>query len=206
MSAEPLAQRLRAAADAHDRAEAADLRLSVGELVRLHDDASVAVLLMLMSALTVVPIAGAGTVLSFGLVVIAWAWVRGQDRVPLPRRLDGLTLNETWTRRCLHGLAWVYEQATRWLRPRWTVWSHGATRALWGAWIALMAAIIFLPLPLGNVLPSVSLILLGLGWMARDGIALLLSTLVGSAAVGYTVSLGHLALAALAPVRGWLGV
>lgn len=95
MSAEPLAQRLRAAADAHDRAEAADLRLSVGELVRLHDDASVAVLLMLMSALTVVPIAGAGTVLSFGLVVIAWAWVRGQDRVPLPRRLDGLTLNET---------------------------------------------------------------------------------------------------------------
>lgn len=205
---EPLARRLREAADQH--ALSPDLKLNVRELVQLHGDASTAVLLMLMSALTVIPIAGAGTVLSFAIVALAWAWLRGHDEFPLPRRVGDLTLNETWTRRSLHGLAWTYERAHRWLRPRWPVWSHGATRALWSGWIVLMAGVIFLPLPFGNVLPSVSLILLSLGWMARDGIALLASGVVGVAALAYTVSLGHVALdllnSGLDRVRPWLGL
>lgn len=197
------AEHLRRAAG---EAGAACERLSLNELLRLNGEGSGPVLMLLLALLSSLPVAGAGALFSLGLLALAWAWLRGRETVTMPQRLGKLTLNQTWSRRCLHGLAWIYEQAERWLRPRWQVCCHARTRVWWGLWIAVMAAVIFLPLPLGNVLPSVSLILLGLGWMARDGIALLLSTLVGSAAVGYTVSLGHLALAALAPVRGWLGL
>lgn len=181
--------------------EPAGLRLSMAELVRLHGDASGPVLLMLMAVLATVPVAGAGMVLSLGIFLLAWTWLRGKDHMPLPERLGRVTLNETWTRRCLHGLAWIYEQADRWLSPRWTHWSHRRLRPVWGVWIALMAALIFIPLPFGNVLPAISLVLLSLGWMFRDGLALLLAGVAGVAATAYAVSLSHLVIELVQ--RGW---
>ena len=88
----------------------------------------------------------------------------------------------------------MYEASQRCLRPRWAWLLHEGTRAWWGAWIGLMGLVIFVPLPLGNVLPSLSLVLLSLGCMFRDGLALLLSTAIGLAGVAYGVSMGHLAL------------
>lgn len=211
MSAQ-LARALRRAAREHavsaraPSANPADLRLNLAELLRLHGDSSTAVVLMLMALLTVVPIAGAGTVLSLGILAIAWGWARGHDAMGLPRRLGALSLNERWTGRCLHSLAWMYGQANRSLRPRWSVWSHGATRWVWGVWIALMGAVIFLPLPLGNVLPSLSLILLSLGWMFRDGVALLVCALTGLAALAYTASLAHLLMQLVDRARSWLPI
>lgn len=196
-----ISERLREAAG-----EGAAMRLSLRELLHLHGEASGAVLLMLMALLSTVPIAGAGTVLSMGIFALAWAWLRGRDTLHLPEPLGRLTLNETWTRRCLHGLAWTYERADRWLRPRWQALSHSRSRVWWALWIALMAALIFLPLPLGNVLPGTSLMLLSLGWLARDGIALLLSAATGAVGVGYAISVGHLAFAAWQHMGTWFGL
>ena len=64
-----------------------------------------------------------------------------------------------------------------------------------------MAALIFIPLPFGNVLPAISLVLLSLGWMFRDGLALLLAGVAGVAATAYAVSLSHLVIALVQ--RGW---
>jgi hypothetical protein len=210
---EELARSLRRAATRHaasareqPAADPATLRLNLAELLQLHGGSSTAVVLMLMAALTVVPIAGTGTLLSLGIVAIAWAWMRGHDAMDLPPRLGGLSLNERWTSRCLHSLAWMYEMANRWLRPRWSLWSHRGTQWVWGVWIALMAVVIFLPLPLGNVLPSLSLVLLSLGWMFRDGMALAVSALTGCAALAYTASLAHLLVQMLDHARGWLQV
>ena len=196
-----LAHRLRT--EAHAQVEGAP-GLSLTDVLQLHGDASSAGLLLVLSVLTVLPMAAAGTVISFALVALAWAWMRGHEQPAMPQRLGGLRLNGRWSRRCLHTLAWIYEQAHRCMRPRWSLWSHRHTRGLWGGWIALMAAIIFLPLPLGNVLPSLSLVLLSLGWMFRDGVALILSTVLGAAAVAYTVSLGHVATALLQRAWAWL--
>ncbi len=197
-----MARRLREAGGT----EPSDLRLTLRELLQLHGEASGAVLLMLMALLSTLPVAGAGTVLSLGLFALAWAWLRGRDSLHLPERLAALQLNATWTRRCLHSLAWTYERAERWLRPRWTTLSHARARFWWALWIALMAALIFLPLPLGNVLPGTSLMLLSLGWLFRDGLALLLSAATGAVGVGYAVSVGHLALAAWQHAGSWIGL
>ena len=75
------------------------------------------------------------------------------------------------------------------MRPRWPALVHPRLRLWWGLWIALMAGIIFLPLPFGNVLPSLSLIALSLGWMFRDGLALLVSGAIGAGAIAYLVTL-----------------
>jgi hypothetical protein len=68
-----------------------------------------------------------------------------------------------------------------------------------------MGFVIFLPLPFGNVLPSISLVLLSLGWMFRDGLAMLASAVVGSGALAFTYAFGHVVWEVLAVVRGWWG-
>lgn len=193
-----LSQRLRQAAEQHRAAESgADLTLSLQDLLRLHGESSLAVLLMLLAVVSVLPVAGAGTVMSVGIWVVAWSWVHARETLSLPHRLGQLALNERWSGRCLHGLAWLYESSQRCMRPRWAWLSHAATRIWWGGWIGLMGLVIFVPLPLGNVLPSLSLVLLSLGWMFRDGLALVLSAVTGLAGVAYGVSMGHLAVQAL---------
>ena len=193
-----LSQRLRLAAEQHRTADGGtDLTLSLQDLLRLHGESSLAVLLMLLAVVSVLPVAGAGTVMSVGIWVVAWSWVRERETLSLPERLGKLALNERWSGRCLHGLAWLYESSQRCMRPRWSWLSHSGPRAWWGTWIGLMGLVIFVPLPFGNVLPSLSLVLLSLGWMFRDGLALVLSTAAGLAGVAYGVSVGHLALEAL---------
>lgn len=103
----PLAQRLRDAAEQHRHADSAALtqRLDFSELVDLHGESSLAVLMMLPAVLSVLPVAGAGTATSVGIGVVAWSWVRVRDTLSLPHRLGQLALNERWSGRCLHGLA-----------------------------------------------------------------------------------------------------
>lgn len=178
----------------------AGLRLSLADLLQLHGEASGAVLLLLLALFSVAPLAGVGTLLSVAMVALAWQWSLGRDSLPLPARLARVTLNETWSRRCLHSLAWLYETAARCMRPRWAAWTAPRARAAWAGWIALMALLIFVPLPLGNVLPAISLVLLSLGWMFRDGVAMLASAATGLLALAYAVSLSHLLLAMVASV------
>jgi len=185
----------------HDPDETAPLRLTLTELLNLHGEASLPVLVMVLSLITLIPVGGAGWFVSFFIVALGWYWARGHERVALPGALGGFTLNERWSRRSLHGLAWLYALADRWLSPRWQAWRHDRTRGWWGLWIAVMAFIIFLPLPFGNVLPSASLVLLGLGWLFRDGLALAVSTVTGAAAIAYTVAFGQLAIDLVQ--RGW---
>lgn len=186
-------------------------RLSLIDLLRLHGASSPAVLLLVLSVLCVLPVYGVGTALSFAILIMAWRWgplTRGGPgsglNHSLPERLGQFSLSETWSRRCLHGLAWMYATAGRYLRTRWTALCHPRTGPWWGLWIALMGLVIFLPLPLGNVLPSLSLVLLSLGWMFRDGLAMLASAVVGSGAVAFALAFGHLVWEAVTAAWAWL--
>ena len=67
-----------------------------------------------------------------------------------------------------------------------------------------MALLVLLPLPLGNLLPGLSLALLELGWSFKDGLVLLLSLISGTAAMGYVVlSLHVLQLMFLSVLTWW---
>jgi hypothetical protein len=60
--------------------------------------------------------------------------------------------------------------------------------------IIIMAIIIFLPLPLGNVLPAMSLLFLGIGMLFRDGVAVLLGILFALLACAFVGALGLAAI------------
>ena len=104
----------------------------------------------------------------------------------------------------LHGLGSGYRQASRWLRPRWPAMQAPWTRGPWALWIALQALIIFLPVPLGNILPAFSLIALGLGQIIKDGILLWASLLLGALATLYMWWLGDITWSLVLATWAWL--
>jgi hypothetical protein len=178
--------------------------LRLEDLLRLHGQDTPAIVLMLLALVSVMPVAGAGMVLSLGMFAIAWRWRHGARAVSLPGRLRSLSLGQAGTRRSLQVLAWLYARTGRWLHPRWTTLTRPGLALAWSAWIAAMGFLIFLPLPLGNVLPATSLVVFSLGWMFRDGLALVVSLLIGVLAIGFALLVGHalVDLAALA-TQAW---
>lgn len=177
-----------------DAAERGD-GIRIAELLELHGRATLPALLLVLAVLSSLPLVGLGTVLSFAMVSIAWQWPArtgpASPRSPLARVRD-LRLNAPGARRCLLLLARLYDLAGQRLRRRWLAWRHPRTAPAWRLWIAAMAFLILLPLPLGNLLPCLSLMLLALGWIYRDGLALALSLVMGTAAVAFFAFSAHL--------------
>jgi hypothetical protein len=67
--------------------------------------------------------------------------------------------------------------------------------------------LIFLPIPLGNVLPAASVTCLGLGISHRDGLAALWSAALAVLALAYTAALAAGAWTwVVAPLGRWLGL
>lgn len=152
--------------------------LSLQQLLAMHGQATMGVLLILLALITTVPVAGAGTFFSLGIMAWAWRWAR-QEEAPRLERLRSLSLKPSAALRVLRSLAWMYTFAHRHLRPRWPALLSPRLRWAWAFWVVLMALIIFLPIPFGNVFPAVALLLFGLGLITRDG-----GVLVGSLVLG----------------------
>jgi len=180
----PIDQRLREAA-AGLRGE----HVALHELADAHGHATLGTLLVLLAVPCMLPIAGTGTVLGVGLVALALAMWRGHETVTLPQRVAQFRITQPAAQRVLALLARFYAMAGRLMRERLAGWAQPSR----GSWLAakalLMAVLIVLPIPFGNVLPALSLVALGLGLVFRDGLAVMASAVFAALAVLFTVGL-----------------
>jgi len=178
-----VAQRLRQAA-----ADLPSERVSLQSLAQAHGPATHGSLLLLMAAPCLLPVPGVGTVLGLGLAALAVAMWRGQSEC-LPGRVTRLELPQHWARRVLVLLALIYAAAGRLSRARLTNFASPGRRSWTAATVGLMAVIVVLPIPFGNVLPALALMLIGLALVFRDGVAMLLGMTAAALALVMTAGL-----------------
>ena len=166
----------------HLRRAAAELEgqtMSLQQLFRLHGRAGPGALLVVLSVPCMLPIPGAGVFMSMGMVMVAWMIWRYYPRLVMPRKVGRWKLSATMARRALHTLAWMYDQASRVMRVRMAWWLQPLHRIWLAPLVALLALVIFLPIPFGNVLPAAVLMLIGLGLVFEDGLAMLIGVALG---------------------------
>ena len=180
---ESVAQRLRQAAE-----NLPSERVSLQLLAQAHGPATQGSLLMLMSAPCLLPVPGVGTVLGLGLAALAVAMWRGHSEC-LPGRVSRLELPRHWARRVLLLLATTYAAAGRLSKARLTDLACAGRRSWAAATVGLMAVIVVLPIPFGNVLPALALMLIGLALVFRDGVAMLLGLTAAAFAMVMTTGL-----------------
>lgn len=198
--------RLRHALQRFDPAHPEPVRaqsMTLAELQNLLGTGSGHCMLLMLATLSALPLVGIGNVVCLAVLALALAVLLEREGVSLPQRLARFRLNQHWAPRCLKTLVWIYSTAGQWLRPRWHLLVHRQLRLWWAVWMVGMVAMILLPLPLVNILPALSLLLLSLGWLFRDGLAMVLATAVGAVGLGYALSLWHLLLLGWEQVRSW---
>lgn len=167
--------------------------VSMQALTQAHGSAAPGTWLLLMAVPCLLPVPGVGTVLGLGMAALAAAMWRGQSFSGLPRRVGELELSRVWAQRVLRLLAAAYGVAGRFAKAR---LSHVATvsgRSWTAAAIGLMAVIVIMPIPFGNVLPALALMLIGLGLVFLDGLAVLLG--LAMSGLAFLVTAGALLMA-----------
>lgn len=160
-------------------------RIAVSDLLAALGDRALAALLFVFAVPNVIPVPpGTSAILGAPLVFLA-------AQLTLGRRpwLPAVIANRTIARSDFATLVWRVgpwlARAEKLLRPRAVALALPPTEYLVGLVCLLMAVVLVLPVPLGNMLPALAISLMALGILERDGLWILagLATAAVSAVV-----------------------
>lgn len=162
--------------------------LQLGELIKQFEGRSFGGLLLILSILALLPVISflAGLIILFvGAQMLAGFKVPLLPRVVMSQKVNRANL-QTYVEKAL---PWL-DKAQEYIRPRWLVFSHDISQRVIGLLVILLAFVSLLPLPLSNMPPSISLMVLALGILEQDGKLICVALFLASLAL----TLGYLIL------------
>ena len=160
-------------------------RIAVSDLLEALGDRALAALLFVFAVPNVLPVPpGTSAILGAPLVFLAAQLAFGL-RPWLPAGIARRTMTRTDFATLVRRIGPWLARAERLLRPRVAGLALPPMEYLVGAVCLLLAIVLVLPVPLGNMLPALGISLLALGILERDGLWILagLATAVVSAIV-----------------------
>jgi hypothetical protein len=151
-------------------AERPEPTVSIAELTELFGGRALGALLLVFGLLCTLPLPpGSTTVLGAPLVLLAPQLVIGARAPWLPRRLRERTLETGHLRRGLPGVLIWLERMEAVSRPRLPILFGAVGERAIGLVCTLLALVLILPIPLGNMLPAAAVSVLSLALVQRDG-------------------------------------
>ena len=200
--ARPLSEVLR------DISDDPEEEVTLGEVVTNFGDRAFGALLFVLAIPNQLPLPpGSTTLLGAPIAILAPQLALGVQRPWLPRFLDHKPIKRVWLRRSYDKVAPSLERVEKVSSPR-LLWlfSPLPTRAMGLACTAL-AFVLILPIPLGNILPSITIGLFGLALVQRDGVLALVAyllTAVSAALLVVGFAAAWMALRHVLAVIGWI--
>lgn len=164
-------------------------RISVADLLAALQDRAVAALLLIFALPNVIPVPpGTSALLGAPMLFLAAQLALGR-RPWLPRVIAARSMPRSHFAAVVARAAPWLARAERLLRPRCSALCKPPAEYGLGVVCLLLAGIVFLPIPLGNMLPAFAICVLALGILERDGVWVLagLVTAVASVALVWGV-------------------
>ncbi|WP_414472157.1 exopolysaccharide biosynthesis protein [Microvirga sp. M2] len=176
--------------------------VSVGDALNAFGDRAFGALMLLFAAPNVLPLPpGMSAVLGAPLLFVAAQLMLGRPALWMPRFICERSLSRDVFVLLTDKLSPVLNRSERLLRPRLGVMFSPIPKRIAGGACLLLAIILFLPIPFGNMPPAFAITAFALGILERDGLA----TLVGwLAAVGSLLILAAISSAIVAGVTAFL--
>ncbi|MFY8207838.1 exopolysaccharide biosynthesis protein [Caulobacter sp. BE264] len=166
--------------------EDASPTLTVGQMLAAFDSRAFGAMLLVFGLLNTLPLPpGSSTVLSLPILLLAPQIAMGADTPWLPRGLADKPLKRDDLRGLFRRLGPIVRNMELITRPRLRpLFAPLGERAI-GVICTLLALVLVLPIPLGNLAPGATVAVLALALLQRDGILALLGYLmaVGSGAL-----------------------
>lgn len=173
-------------------------RLSVGEIVDAFGDRAFGAMAFVFAAPLIFPMPpGVSAVLGLPLIFITAQWMLGRRSLWIPRALARRTLGKDDFAGVVARLIPHLQRVERRMEPRMTYLYSSILMRLIGAICFVMAVIVFLPIPFGNMMPALTIAIFALGASQRDGLAALLGWATATGSIAVLALLAHAALAGL---------
>ena len=172
--------------------------VTLGAIIDDLGAAGMGLCLLLFSLTSLIP--GVAPVFGLALCALAFGIVLGHGKPLLPERLRRWQMDRDRVDNGLRRLAPVVAWMERWLRPRKSHLLRGPGIRVVGLASLVNGVLIVLPIPFGNTAPAIAMLILSLGMVAGDGIAVgvgLLATVVALAVDVGMIVLGYTAFIAM---------
>lgn len=181
-------------------------RLTLGEIVEAFGERGFGALILIIALISLFPWPpGSKAILSVPIVLLSLELAFQRDRVWLPRWTLSRGLSRQTFGQALARVMTPIRFVERLSRPRMPWLTGEIADVVTGLTCVCLAVMMALPVPFGDLLPGVTLIVLGLGVMQRDGVAILLGALGAVACVIYLFLVWAAVTAAVAAIGGWAG-
>lgn len=160
----------------HEHAE----RIALGDLVARLGDRAFGMMLLILAIPNVVPLPGLSTAVGVPMLLLGAQMVAGWRQPWLPRRLAAVSFDRDTFLAMLGRAHRPIERVERHLRPRLPQFTTPLAERGIGVVVVVLAAVLCLPIFLGNLPPAIGIGLMALGLIERDG-AFVLAGLIASA-------------------------
>lgn len=163
---------------------------TIGTLVDSLGERAFGALMFIFAVPNVIPTPpGTSAILGLPLVILTWQVMMGRQTLWLPQAVRQRKISRDMLQTFVTKVTPVMAKLERILKPRlgFIVTSNVAERVI-GLITFLLAIILFLPIPFGNIPPALAVSCIALGLAERDGLAVL---------VGYAFAIAAAALLAV---------
>lgn len=135
----------------------------------------------LPNSLPIIGIPGVSTITGLPLLFVAVQMALGHQRVYLPRWIADSSLATADFQKLVNKVAPWLQRLEKLMKPRIYVLTQGNAERWLGAFCVLLAFLLVLPIPLGNLLPALGILFIALGLIESDGVCVLAGIALGIA-------------------------
>jgi len=160
-------------------------RVTVGWLMEELGERSFGLTLFLMALLAFIP--GVAMVSS---VLIAWPAIQmilGHDAAVLPKLIARREIRVDRLTRAIRFAAPKLKWVERLIRPRWPT-PFQSTKRLTGVVMLLLGLTMVSPVPFGQLMPALVVMLLALAYLEKDGVALMVALIAAVVSIAVTTA------------------
>jgi|SRR5690606_11420499 hypothetical protein len=135
----------------------------------------------LPNSLPIVGIPGVSTITGLPMLFVAVQLALGYERVYLPRWIGDSSMATADFQKLINKVAPWLKRIERLMKPRLSLLTAGNAERWLGAFCVVLAFLLVLPIPLGNLMPALGVLFISLGLIERDGACVLTGLAIGIA-------------------------
>jgi hypothetical protein len=160
--------------------------IDIGTIVDALSDRSFGVVIILFALPNMIfPVAW---VLGAPILLFTVQMAMGRQRPWLPDFMRRQSFNrDTFTKIVGYAVRYL-SKIEAWLKPRWNFLTTDRFERFIGLFMTLLTIVLLVPVPFGNALPSLGLAIIAAGILEKDGIAILVGSIVGLLGAGYVLA------------------
>lgn len=164
-------------------------RIYLRDLVSEMGERSYAGLLMIcaLPEALPLPVAGVSAIIGIPLMVVSFQLLLGFRKPWLPSWIANRSLKRRDVEKIINKSLVILKKYESVIRPRWKFATHPTAQRLLGLLLLILAFIIALPIPFGNMLPAIIIIIISLGLIEQDGVVITLGVCSSCVLIGFIV-------------------